>query len=884
MIETDNRELTSLPDNRNHDARARGWVWLFGLSALEGLAALIYLVTLPADAENAFWLGFSARRLALIAVLLTISIICAVLAWAGADPRRHARWLDPSRRSAWFKTLLLFMPVLATASGLVMLVLMSLYRTSGDFRYFAYYERLQPLLVWIGLFALQSTLWLAWAGGFNWAALRTQRNVFRAGTAVLGLFLIAWLLVAFTGIGITPDRIGWGAPAVPLLEWQIWLSLILGSVFFLFLAFTGPTRRWTARHDFLMAVAIGALAAVVWLSQPVHTAFFATAGREPNFEIYPFSDGAYYGLFAQNVLIGNGFQGSQVPPRPFYITLLALFHAVAGQSYEQVVFVQTLVLALFPVVLYFIGKELHSRPVGLIIALLAIFRELTAMITAPITDKASTSQLFFADLPSALAISLWALIAIRWLKAADLEQRRQPLVLPLLMGGSMGLAMLFRTQSIFMLPAVLLLAFFALLGRWRSWLIQTMLILLGLLLMIIPWLWRNYQVTGTLAFDDPKSQTGVMAQRYTLTEERGLEEEFVIRPDEDLVEFSERVNQGIFEFMLTNPGEVARFVSAHLVNAEIDNLLLLPVRDGLNSPGDLFMPDRAFWQSWTGVPSLLQGLLMALNLALLALGVGAAWTRHRWAGLALLLMSISYNASNALARNSGLRYLLPVDWMVYSYAALGLFQLVITVSLLLGIAPERLKLALGSGGTNEAPSAKPARAIWRSAALVGIALLLVGSIPPLVERAFPRLYPLQTQTELTVEFLQSPVLQASQPDLLAVERFLQQPRARVVKGRALYPRFYAAGDGEPRTAKLGYEPLDFSRGLFLIASNSFNGLVMLRSEQPPAYLPNTADVLVLGCDQTNYIEASLVLVLTQPGGMYQADQGIPASCPAVEAD
>lgn len=847
-----------------------GWTGLFALSAFEALAALVYLVSLPADPENALILGFSLRRLIVAVVLLGGGLAGAGLAFASARPAWRARWLDPSSRRGLFNAALVLLPLGTVVSGLIPVVLMSLYRTSGEFHYAAYFERLLPMLLWLGLVCLQGTVWLAWIGDFQWGALRVERPVLRAAVAVFCIFLTLWLLVALTGIGITPDRIGWGKPSVPLLEWHIWLAAAVGMAFLLFLA----GRRWSARKDLWVSAAIWLLAAGLWLSQPIYTAYFATAGREPNFEIYPFSDGTYYGLFAQNLLIGNGFKGDEVPPRPLYITLLAVFHAVAGQSYEDVIRIQTLLLAFLPVILYWIGKELHSRPAGLVAALFAILREMTAMAAAPITDKASTSQLFFADLPSALAISFSALLALYWLKGPQ----RRPLM-PFWVGGGLGLAMLFRTQSLFILPGVLLLALLALRGRWKTWLAQTGLLLLGLGLVIAPWLWRNWQITGQITFDDPKTQTGVMAQRYHL-DDPDARTEYLIRPDEDLDDFSERVNQGIFSYLLDNPADVARFVSAHWANAQIDNLLLLPVRDGIRAPGDLLSPTEAFWQTWDASPTLSQSLLLAFNLALLALGIGAAYARMRWAGLALLLMNLSYNASNALARNSGWRYLLPVDWMTYTYAALGLMELALGILLVLGIPMTRLKIVLSAGGEESETRQRVTRQTWVSGVFLGLAFVLVGSFPLAVERAFPRRYPLQTEAELVQEVLDHPALRQAGVDLEALEQFARQSGVQMVKGRALYPRYYGAGDGEPRTAKAGYEPLDDPRSLFQMASNTFNGLVMLRAEAIPQSLPNAADVIVVGCPVEEHIDATLVLVLSQPDGVYLADRGF-AACPTV---
>ncbi|MBE0699584.1 MAG: glycosyltransferase family 39 protein, partial [Anaerolineaceae bacterium] len=816
--------------------REWGWSGLFWLAAGEALAALIILVSLPADAENSVFLGLSARRLVLVGLLFLLGSGCAGLGWLSRKTAWRMRWLDPSLRRGLFNTLLVALPLGAAASLLAPLVLMSLYRTGGDFRYFAYYERLLPLIAWVGLFCLQGTLWVAWVGDFQWGALRCIRRSLVSGLVVFGLFALAWVFVGVTKIGITADVVGWGDPAVPLLEWQIWLSWLVGIVFLVFLL----ERQWPARRDWIMAGAIWLLAAGLWLSQPVQTAFFATAGRAPNYEIYPFSDGAYYGQYAQNLLIGNGYEGNQVPPRPMYILLLAVFHALAGQKYENVIVLQTLVMALLPVVLYFIGKELHSRPAGLAIALMAILREFTAILTVAITNKASTTQLFFADVPSALANSLWALMTLMWIKAPG----KNPL-LALLVGGSLGMAMLFRTQSLFMLPFVLLLALLVLRGRWTIWFGQLGLILLGLGLILAPWLWRNWQVTGQLAFDDPKTQTGVMAQRYSLSDNTGPE--FAMQSGEDIQTYSTRVNQGLIQFMLERPAVVVGFVSAHFLNAEIDNLLLLPVRDGIDTPKELLMPTRPFWETWSGSPAVPQVLLIALNLGLIALGVGSAWAYQRWAGLALISMNLMYNGSNALARNSGWRYLLPIDWVVIVYAGIGLVELTIAFFLILGVSPASLakQMLLFSNPYN--PPARPNRRSGWAWIGVSLALLLIGSMLPLAEVVVPDRYPHQTEKELAAEILSNPLASQMGVDEDHLEMLLSQPKIRLLKGRALYPRFYAAGDGEPRTAKMGYEPLGYPRTLFLFASGPYNGLVMFRADQVPGDFPNAADVIVLGC-------------------------------------
>jgi hypothetical protein len=843
------------------------WTAVFLLTALEGLVALVAVIRLPSEMENRVFLGLSSSRLILLALIFAIALLFISLAILSLKPVRRLKWSEQLRAETRLGSLLfLLLPVVALLSVLILAIFIGLFRGSGEFRYLVYYHRLSPLFLWGFLASLQAWVVLIWTGDFCWAAVSEQRPIFRASLIIGALTALLVIFVISTGIGITPDRFGWGKPTVPLLEWEVCLAWLCGILFLYFLLH----RRWPARADAIMAIGIWLLAIGVWLCVPVIPSSFATVGRPPNYEIYPFSDGAYYGSYAQNILIGNGFMGEGIPARPMYVIFLAFFHLIAGQKYEAVIFIQTLLLALLPVALYFIGRELHSRPAGLVMALFVILREWNAVNALPFTTNASTSKLFFADLPSALAISLFTLVTIIWLKAPTRRMN-----LPILVGGSLGMVALFRTQTLLILPGLLILALLVLRGHWRVLLVAGVLILSGLFLAVAPWLWRNAQITGKIVFEDPNSQIRVIASRYSL-EPANLR--FLQRPGESLSELTTRANQEIAKFTMAHPGYVARFISSHFINAEIDNLQLLPLRDGLVEWKEILIPITAFWEKWDGSPSLPQSLLLMIYLGLIVFGMAAAWVRAGWAGMVPLLLNLSYNASSSIARSSGGRYLLPADWAVFVYIAIALMEIAITVYLVLGTPPARLSPLLTQKSSTQ-KQGSISRWNWRSIAGLGLLIIFIGSLPLMAERFIPRRYPIQTKTELISELIHSQQVLNSGVNLVKLEKFLLQPDTQITKGRALYPRYYAAGDGEPRTAKTGYEPLPYPRTLFLMASNGYNGLIQLIAAAPPAYLSNASDVIVVGCDATKYVEAHMVLILGDPGGLSIADNGIPTQCP-----
>ncbi len=80
-----------------------------------------------------------------------------------------------------------------------------------------------------------------------------------------------------------------------------------------------------------------------------------------------------------------GYKGADIPPRPLYIFVLSLFHLIGGNHYDSIIVLQTLVLALLPVLLYWIGTEFYGAPAGVLAAVLYILRETNAILSAPFT-------------------------------------------------------------------------------------------------------------------------------------------------------------------------------------------------------------------------------------------------------------------------------------------------------------------------------------------------------------------------------------------------------------------------------------------------------------------------------------------------------------------
>ena len=84
-----------------------------------------------------------------------------------------------------------------------------------------------------------------------------------------------------------------------------------------------------------------------------------------------------------------------------------------------------------------------------------------------------------------------------------------------------------------------------------------------------------------------------------------------------------------------------------------------------------------YWRpDWDGSFTTSALVFFILNIFFIVLGVSIAWDKLHLPGLAPLAIFIFYNISTGLARTSGGRYLVPMDWIISMYFLLGVFYLI----------------------------------------------------------------------------------------------------------------------------------------------------------------------------------------------------------------
>lgn len=850
----------------------------FGLLSVEGLVAFALLLSIPRDLKNAALFGFSPLRLGLLGVALSLIAVCVAFSiWVWRNPIHIARtiiFLDALVRHLW----IFWLTIIFLSLGFILstyFLFLSIENFAWDYR--VYLVRLSPFFFWFGCWTAQTiaVLFIHRSGPIIPGVGKDSLKRFFPYVLILTVMSLLWIGIAWYGIGFKPDDEswvgrGWGSPGVPLLfsqvlfAWGISMILMLVSLFaalvfgkaWLIKVLTELT--YFKRVDMVIGILLWAFAAYLWSVEPLRESWFNPPPRPPEFEYYPYSDAAIHDVTAQNLLIGEGFKWGEerVVRRPLYAIFLAFLHQIGGQDYEKVVTIQVLVLAIFPVLLYLLTGLLHNRITGILVAILITLRERNAIALSNVINV-SHAKLLMTDLMVTVGVVLFTLLVFWWLK----EPGKRRLV-PLIVGGILGLLMLIRPQVVLLLSIPILLGLISV-QRIKPWLQTSLLLLAGMALALIPWLWRNWQITGSFVLDE-SSQLSTLVRHQTDTPE-AIEDEQL--PGETEAEYSQRLANLVARSVLDRPGYLARSILVNLIRNEIFSVIILPTSLQWENVST-YVKRLPYWFRWEGELPSGTGVYLGINLLFIAFGISVTWKRHRYLGLVPLLVNLVYSLSNALARISGWRFILPGDWAGILYYGIGISE--VSLWLLSFYSGGRLEATTLSNSTRytqlESSTNERASSLWPSPkVLVGtmLLILLFGSVLPIAEVVIPTRYPYRSKAE-SFKFLMglSAWKELPKESKTLLETFSEDKQSVLLSGRAFYPRYYEAGKGEPRSwpdfISRKCERLEF----FLVGPE--NAHVILPLKSVPANFPNGSEVIVLGYQAEDYLDSSAVFYLNSP--------------------
>lgn len=349
-----------------------------------------------------------------------------------------------------------------------------------------------------------------------------------------------------------------------------------------------------------------------------------------------------YVLGAQRLLAGGGYaygNGSGLLVPPLYPIFLAGVFALFGSSLLAARLVQALLVVASYSLIYVIAKGLFNSEVGLMALFLSSFYP--ALI--PWHGFLLTETLYTFTIALFFFFLYRLSQELTWYDA-------------LLCGLSLGLTLL--TREILLFFPILLAPVLFTKVPWHKAIGQAALVLVGALLVLTPWLWRNYQMTGKVVYTSRFSYVlynvtgqGYLSPRYAaaVAGESDPPSEEKLARWEKYGDVSENLDLG---FILSHPVTFARRMFNRFIEYWFHP-------NGLWSLPDIFVV-RALYVAGHAALVILAGL-----------GISIALSERGWSTWGLVAVLLYITGLNLTTYGPNPRYNLPFLPILFIFTARG---------------------------------------------------------------------------------------------------------------------------------------------------------------------------------------------------------------------
>lgn len=852
--------------------------------ALGGIISIISLYFIPSDEDNILLLGLSRNRLVMAGTFFAVNslILLAAVKWRGFEKRIYEVCFSRKKGFALIITGLSIVFIV----GLMLLL-------SPDYRFwqFYYFTALIPFIAWVTLGLFLCLLPIAINKGINTAinqkALRGNHIDIKKPLkiSVSLLFVLIFMMLLFR-LGFKPDINYWNENGIPLLLTQILLSLLISQ-----LVLAGISKikditigRFKTEHilDAFIFVAIWIAAAVILNATPAVRTHFSPGPYPPNYVLYPISDAMIYDQYAQQALLGEGFAWGGHIGKPLLAAMLVLFHTLARGDYSCFFMVQAAFLAVIPAFLYLIGKRLHGYAAGILAALFVLFLERNTY-QAILYLSSSHSKLIMSEVPAVLYMVIGTYFLITGLN----NQNKYNLAALGVSAGVMGLSTMVRENTLILVPLPFLFLFIQKGLHWRKKIMAALVMTLFLFSAVTPWAIRTKNAIGTPFYFAPKIQTVILNRRlssfldreetrreirlaaHTVGQEGPLAPIFMNNQGMVGAGFSvHKFNPTAF-FQPAEPERLApgEAIKQHFFHNLITSFAILPVSLSLE---DLTHSAQDNLNTFPGMNEelRLKPLTIAaigFNLFILAIGISFAWKKKGSTGMVPLAVFLVYCLALALARSSGGRYIVGMNWALLLYYAIGVGYGILWLASRLGFGYATGEL-LPNDSSNDFKSVRAGRRPAIHVISGFLVIAAIGLLVPFSETAFPERYTDEPGPQAIGQLFKDNLISAETYE--AYSQMSAEEELSILHGKLLYPRFYLAGEEINHKARGGFVAMDFPRLHIFLMGEGLDQVILPLGE-PPGPIPDSADTYVVGC-KDGIFYARLMLVHNQQTGQYDA--------------
>lgn len=339
------------------------------------------------------------------------------------------------------------------------------------------------------------------------------------------------------------------------------------------------------------------------------------------------------------------------PPRralrmPGFPALLAVPISLFGESFLAARIWLAIIGTVACGLVYWLGRITVDHATGLIAAALCAISPQLIGFTPLILTETSFAATLLASLVGCAYLGRWT---SRQLGAGDT-------LLALLCGGLFGLAVYVRPSWLLVAPATAVL-YVLLRSRNLAGAVRGGLLVVGMLLTLLPWGFRNHAVTGhfflTTLWMGPSLYDGINPEATGASDMRFFDRDQVLGKGMSEYEMDQHYRRLARAYALENPGHVVQLAFAKL---------------------------GRYWKPWPNADQFrdwrLQLLLTAFFVPMIVFSLTGAWhLRHQPWVLYLSGVAILYFSALHMVFVSSLRYRLPAEYPLMVLCACGLRQM-----------------------------------------------------------------------------------------------------------------------------------------------------------------------------------------------------------------
>jgi len=687
------------------------------------------------------------------------------------------------------------------------------------------------------LFSIQWVLGLYLLRNKQIKSIIRQNTINNTGKIILVSIVILLLfnLLPFGGFPVQKEELGFNELNAPVLGIQVILVLV-GLVIIGF-GYNFISKRWKRlrilNNKYLIACLFFLLAFLLWNSVPTTQKSFTDIPRPPNFEYYPVADSLNYEISAQRLLAGQGLgEDDHIGFR----LLLAALHMIGGDGYEDIFPYYIFLISFTPAILYLLGKKLHSQFSGGLAAGLYILRfwnslYLAKHITVPNPKEIMTEPL--------VALGL-IILALLFTELIDRPVNNSFWLI--LIGGILGLLILFRVELLIMIPAIMLGLFIVYYKNLKDWVWSSGLIGIGVLLMISPWMVSSFSSSGNI--------NSILFGRGNLI--KGTIQEIGSQTQDDISKNSPSKPNLFFSHITNDLKQSVYYLPNNhqplLTAGNIPDLIFPGQITDLE--GDSFAGKYLeryvrslpyWWKEWNG--GLVARSVLPVLGSIFLIGIGFTQVKENLQklGAILVLMALAHFAIYAFVGKSGGRFIFIVDWISLLYYAVGVsasWSLFLT-----GKREEQDNKKQNQESTDLFLGNQTDGKNRKKIIVSGVVVLLIGLVLPFIPGWFPEKYPTEVLSSRIYELIETQKIDPEEFNLLGSDN----QGLEIITGKVLFPRYYQAGDYV--LYRKGRNPdFSFARVEFYLVG-TYSGWAALPAQYPIDYLPHGSEVILVGAQE-----------------------------------